>query len=182
TPPVVAVGSVPQGVGIDPGTDTVYVANGNDASVSVIDGANGNGSVSSGCGQTPPAVAVGEGPDGVSVDEATHTAYVIYGPGGDATNLGSVPRIDGTRCNANVVSGCGRPAPTVQVGSLPIWITEDQSTRSVYVGNQEDSSVSLIDAARCNARHRSACAEPLPAMASGFNVGGGDVDPTNNTA
>ncbi len=181
TPPTVTVGSQPDGVGIDPSTDTVYVANAGDGTVSVIDGAACNGHVDSGCGQTPAIVAVGEGPGGVSVDQVTHTVYVIYGPGGEATNLGSVALIDGTTCNATVTSGCGRTAPTVQVGSLPIWIAEDQTTRSVYVGNQEDSTVSVIDAARCNAQYTSGCSEPLPAIATGFNVGGVDVDPTTDT-
>ena len=181
TPATVTVGSGPDGVAIDSATGTVYVANGGDGTVSVVDGATCNGSVSSGCGQTPITVAVGNGPGGVTVDEATHTVYVIYGPGGEATNLGSVALIDGATCNATITSGCGRTTPAVQVGSLPIWIAEDQSSRSIYVGNEEDSTVSVIDAARCNAGRRPGCAEPLPAMATGFNVGGVDIDPTTDT-
>ena len=53
TPPTVAAGFGAIGVAVDPATNTVYVANIQDTSVSVINGATCNGSNTSGCGQTP---------------------------------------------------------------------------------------------------------------------------------
>ena len=64
---------------IDPTTDAVYVANIQDASVSVIDGATCNGSDFAGCSQAPPKLAVGDYPSALAVDPAAGTAYVASG-------------------------------------------------------------------------------------------------------
>ena len=61
TPASIAVGFGSVGMAIDPTTDAVYVANIQDASVSVIDGATCNGSGIAGCCQAPPKLAVGDG-------------------------------------------------------------------------------------------------------------------------
>ena len=64
---------------IDPATNTVYVANVEDTSVTVINGATCNGSDTSGCAQTMPKVAVGNYPSAITVDPAAGTAYVTNG-------------------------------------------------------------------------------------------------------
>ena len=60
--PTVATGSFPQAVAVDQRTDTVYVANLFDNTVSVIKGATCNSKVTSGCGQTPATVTVWQRP------------------------------------------------------------------------------------------------------------------------
>ena len=52
TPAKVAAGFGAVGVTIDPATNTVYVTNIEDTSVTMINGATCNGSDTSGCGQT----------------------------------------------------------------------------------------------------------------------------------
>ena len=64
---------------IDPTTDAVYVANIQDASVSVIDSATCNGSDTVGCSQALPKLAVGDYPSALAVDPAVGTAYVATG-------------------------------------------------------------------------------------------------------
>ena len=64
---------------IDPATDTVYVANIEDASVSVIDSATCNGSDIAGYSRAPPKLAVGDYPSALAVDPAVGTAYVASG-------------------------------------------------------------------------------------------------------
>jgi YVTN family beta-propeller protein len=181
TPPTVNAGAGPSGVAFDPATHTVYVPNFDDNTVSVIDGAICNASVHSGCGQTPATVAVGISPSALAIDEAHHTVYVINGPEGDETGLGSVAMIDTATCNATISSGCGQTPPMAPVGSVPIWVAVNPLTHSVYVVNQEDSSVSVLNAATCNATSTLGCAKTPPAMAIGFDGGGVDVDPTTNT-
>jgi len=56
TPPTITVGSGPFFDAVDQATDTIYTANFNDGTVSVVNGATCNGKVISGCGQTPPEV------------------------------------------------------------------------------------------------------------------------------
>jgi YVTN family beta-propeller protein len=234
-PPTVAVGGGPDGVAVDQATDTVYVANVNDNTVSVIDGATCNATVTTGCGQTPatvavgvqpgvpavdqatdtvyvpdsdngglgmvsvidgmtcnatvrtgcdqspPAIPVGFSPLAAAVDQATDTVYVPTGPVGPATNLGSVYVINGSTCNAAVTSGCGQSAPTVTVGSNPIGVVVDPVTHSVFVLNDEDSTVSVIDGAICNAVFTSGCDQRPPDLATGFFPGYLDVDLATGT-
>ncbi len=63
----VAVGKSPLGVAVDPGTHTVYLANANDGTVSVIDASTRT---------LTATVPVGEHPFGVAVDPGSHTVYV----------------------------------------------------------------------------------------------------------
>ena len=80
TPTTVAAGFGSVGVAIDPATDTVYVTNIEDTSVSMINGATCNGADTTGCGQTP---AEGRGRQlpqrNIAVDPAARTAYVTNG-------------------------------------------------------------------------------------------------------
>ena len=187
-PPTVSVGVQPAVPAVDEATDTVYVPNSNPGgpgSVSVIDGATCNASVRTGCGNTPPTVAVGANtfPVAAAVDQATDTVYeTVYGPStGTTTTLGSVDVIDGATCNASVSSGCGQTPKTVTVGSDPIGVVVDPITESVFVLNEEDSTVSVIDGAICNAVHSAGCSQHPPDVATGFNPGYLDVDLASDT-
>jgi YVTN family beta-propeller protein len=177
TPPVVHVGGGPDGVGVDPKTNTVYATNFNDGTVSVIDGATCDSTVTSGCGQKPAMVTVGGSPDGALVDDATHTVYAIAG----GAALGWAAMIDTATCDGTHHSGCSRTPARAQVGSAPIWIAENPATRTIYVANQEDSDVSVLNPAKCNARSQSGCTKPLPAIAAAFEAGAVDVDVATNT-
>jgi YVTN family beta-propeller protein len=231
TPPVVAVGSGPGLLAIDKATNTIYVPNGNDGTVSVIDGATcnatetsgcaftstvaagpGAGAVAlnerthtayvanfnndnastvsvidiatcnaantSGCGQTPATVAVGAGPSALVVDQASNTVYVAFGA---TDSLGSVALINGATCNAAVTAGCAQAPRATPVGEGPEWVAENAATHTVYVVNQEDSRVSVLDAASCNATDSAGCRQTPSALAIGFNGGGVAVDPTTDT-
>lgn len=67
------------GLTIDPATGTIYVANIQDTSVSVINGATCNGTDHSGCGPAPAKVAVGNYPSALAVDAAIGTVYITNG-------------------------------------------------------------------------------------------------------
>jgi DNA-binding beta-propeller fold protein YncE len=79
-PPLVTLGkgSVDYNVAfaIDQACGTLYVANWASDTLSMINKASCNATVTAGCAQTPPVVRVGRGPDGIAVNPATHTAYV----------------------------------------------------------------------------------------------------------
>jgi DNA-binding beta-propeller fold protein YncE len=72
----VAAGFGANGIAIDAATDTVWVTNIEDASVSVIDGASCNAGRRSGCAQTASRLSVGDYPGSIATDPATGTAYV----------------------------------------------------------------------------------------------------------
>jgi YVTN family beta-propeller protein len=185
-PATVHVGMAPGVPAVDQATDTVYVPNSNPGgvgTVSVIDGATCNATHHSGCGQAPPAVAVGPNPFSAAVDQATDTVYVTVagGAGTSMTSLGSVAVINGATCNATVTSGCGQAPAAVTVGSVPIAVVVDPVTQSVFVVNEEDSTVSVIDAAICNAGRTAGCSQRPPDVATGFNPGYLDVDLATGT-
>jgi YVTN family beta-propeller protein len=176
----VAVGGAPAAVALDENTRTAYVANYNDGTVSVINAATCDATVRSGCAGAPPTVTVGPKPDALVVDEASNTVYVAIGAAGD-TSLGAVAMINGATCNANAPSGCAQTPRTTPAGSGPEWIAENPATRTVYVANQEDSDLSVINTATCNATGSLGCHQTPPALLSGFNAGGVDVDPATDT-
>ena len=68
TPARVAAGFGAVGVAIDRRTHGVYVTNTEDTSVSVINGTTCNGSNTTGCGQAPRKVAVGNYPGAIAID------------------------------------------------------------------------------------------------------------------
>ena len=121
SPAAVPVGNGSHGVAVDPGTHTVYVANGFDDTVSVIDGSRNT---------VTATVPVGDYPHGVAVDPGTHTVYVAN------TDADTVSVIDGSR---NTVTA------TVPVGDYPRRVAVDPGTHTVYVANGNGGTVSVID-------------------------------------
>ena len=116
-------------VTVDQATDTVYVTNFGDNTVSVINGATCNSLVSSGCGQTPATVPVGAVPAGIFADHANHTVYVTNPAEHDTVSM-----IDSATCNGSHLAGCpSQPPPTVAVGGGPGDVDVNEVTHSVYV-------------------------------------------------
>jgi YVTN family beta-propeller protein len=228
----VKVGTNPNQLAVDSGSQTVYAANaGADFSgdtVSMIDGRTCNALVSTGCSDAPATVTVGTGPQGMAVDTKSKTLYVtnllsdtvsvvntrtcnsrsqigcnsvvavsvvvepgvavvdrvsqtLYVAGGASDELGAVSMVDASACNAQNATGCSRVAPTAAIGSVPIGIATDPGTRTLYVANQEDSAVSVIDETRCNAHRTDGCRAVPPTMSGGFDTGGVAVDPRTHT-
>ncbi len=108
---------------MDPATDTVYVTDYYDGTVSVIDGATNT---------VTATIPVGSGPDGVGVDPATDTVYVTN------FNDGTVSVIDGA---TNTVTA------TIPVGLQPFGVGVNPATHAVYVTNYNhgtDGTVSVI--------------------------------------
>jgi YVTN family beta-propeller protein len=152
SPPGIHTGADPESISLDPRTQTLYVANQVDNTVSVIDASQCNTKVTLGCRHRPPNAAVSEA-GGVAVDESAHTAYVTSGP--DA-----VAMIDTRTCNAFDAEGCRQPPPTVAVGDDPQAIAINHLTDTAYVANHgagSSGSVSVLDTRTCNA-HPSGCA------------------------
>ena len=162
----------PIALALNQATDTIYVANigdnfsGKSHTVSVINGATCNGRRHSGCGHTPRTVRVGAGPDGVAVNQATDTIYVVNN--GPANNGDTVSVINGATCNGRRHSGCGQTAASVRVGHGPFWIAVNQATHTAYTANNTDSTVSVINTATCNARRHSGCGQRTSAVPVGF--------------
>ncbi len=175
--PTVKVGGFAADVAVNSVTDTVYVANGAGDTVSVIDGATCNALRRSGCGQKPATVTVGSGPVALAVDVATGTVYVAnFGSSGHGR---TVSLIDGRRCNARNVSGCGKAVASVRIGVGPNGVIVDRATDTVYAATVAPNGAEamwVIDGQTCNAADTSGCGRRPPALKLGngtadFNVG-----------
>jgi YVTN family beta-propeller protein len=182
--PAITVGNrmltdLPSGIAIDRNTDTVYVTNVGDNTVSVFNGATCNAEDTRGCGQVPAEVPVGRGPLAISADPANHTLYVA--------NLGSttVSMIDSATCNATDLAACPKTTrPTVNVGAQPITVDVNQATHTVYVttfGTGAQNGWSAFDANTCNAVQRSGCGSFGRLIGDPAGPNDGRVDSANDT-
>ena len=166
-PATVAAGNGPVALAVNQATDTVYVADVSSDTVSVINGATCNASRTSGCGQKPPLVTVAGGPDAVAVDPATDTVYVTSGGTNFSGTGHELSVINGATCNGTVTSSCGQVPATVTVGSFPFGAAFDSATDTVYVTNANDNTMSVVNAAVCNAERISGCGQRPPTVTVG---------------
>ena len=157
------VGLAPAGKGssaaaIDEATDTIYVANGNNANgpnaggntISVIDGRHCQGVDVSGCKGLWPTLTVGKGPQGLFVNDANHTVYIAN------FSANTVSLLNSATCNGTHLSGCPTtPPPTVALSSSPGDVDVNQATHTVYVATL--SGMTLFDANTCNASTTAGC-------------------------
>jgi len=178
-PPTVTVGSSPDGLAFDGATHSLYVANQGDNTVSVINTDRCNASTTSHCHRPVATVHVGNGPVGVVVDQATHSAYVTDNGGS------TVSVIDTATCDAETTSGCGQVPATVAAGDSPFGIALDPITDTVYVTDlgvsDQGDTVSVIDGATCNALVRSGCGDTPATVTVGSGPFGIAVNPTTDT-
>ena len=166
-PRTITVGSGAWWVAVDQANNTVYAANNNDGTVSVINGALCNASVTSGCGSTPPAVTTGANPQFVAVDPASGTAYVVNQ--GDNT----LSAINTSTCNGTVTAGCGQRAPDEQASPdtdpgynpFPNALALIPQTGSAYLVNVGGASVmSVVTVSGCDATATAGCRAEAPAV------------------
>ena len=147
-PAVIPVGAGTAVLGVSAATDTIYAPNSGSSSLngdtmSVINGATCNGTDTSGCHQRFPAMATGRSPLLAAVDTRTGIVYVT-----DFSSAG-VSILDGSRCNASVISGCGASPREQAVGSQPFGLAIDQNTNTVYVTDTfQAGSMSVLSTTR----------------------------------
>jgi DNA-binding beta-propeller fold protein YncE len=143
----VKVGSGPFGAVVSDRTHTLYVANNangdSPGTLSVINTATCNGTVTTGCSGPFPTAATGASPLLVAADTRTGTLYIT-----DASSA-SVTVLNTKRCNAAVTSGCAGASRARAVGSGPFGIAVNPSTGTVYVANSHlPGSMSILAATR----------------------------------
>ncbi len=172
SPPTISVGNSPTAVAVDASTDTVYVANSGDGTVSVINGADCNGT--SGCSEAAQTVTLGGSPQGLAVNEATNTIYV-------SNSNGYMYAIDGTVCDGTVT--CMGTPQSMNIGGSPSAIAVNPVTDSIYVTNgdgyDQPGFISVINGATCNGTSCSGTPKSVSLTGEGpFAI---TVDPATNT-
>jgi DNA-binding beta-propeller fold protein YncE len=160
-------------------TDVVYASQQAHA-VYVFNGATCNGTDHTGCGQAPATVTVGDDPRGLAVDSATDTVYVANHAEGDFA--GTVSVLNGATCNGTNHTGCGQTTATTAAGFGVAGVAVDPGTHRVYVTNDEDTSVSVIDGATCNGTDHTGCSQAPAEDAVGNYPSAIGVDTSVGTA
>jgi DNA-binding beta-propeller fold protein YncE len=174
-PPTIHTGANPEGILLDGQTQTLYTANEVDNTISVIDASRCNAQTASGCRHPAPAMALAAGAG--AADPAVHTAYLTSGSN-------TVAMIDTASCKASYLSGCAATPPTATVGTGPNAVAVDRQTNTVYVANTgtgSSGSVSVINAATCNATGTAGCATPATLQVLGGNPDSIAVDAATGT-
>ncbi len=145
------------GLAVDEANHTLYVVNYADVTLSMIDMATCQATVSTGCDHKPKVVIaawanaadgfIAPTPDGIGLDTSAHTIYVAN------LNTNNVSLIDASSCSATTSAGCARlrsyslPAGGSPGGDMAL----DQATGTLYVANSSSNNVSVLNAATCNA-------------------------------
>jgi DNA-binding beta-propeller fold protein YncE len=182
-PATVTIGTSPAGLIVDQASDTIYAAtvapDGGEA-VSVIDGAACNATTTSGCRRKPPSVPAGTGSVNYNVafaiNAATRTLYVANWAGN------TLSMINTAACNAATTSGCAQTPRTARVGRGPDGVALDVATHTIYVANVTDNTLSVLDAASCNAMVVSGCrARPHRLLRTGASPRWVTVDQATDT-
>ncbi|MCV7298436.1 beta-propeller fold lactonase family protein [Mycobacterium barrassiae] len=117
------VGDTPFGVAVSPDSNTVYVTNTEDDTVSVIDAATNT---------IIATIAVGDQPAGIAVSPDGSTVYVANATGGTVSVIDSA---------SNTVTA------TVNLGVTAYTMVVSADGSRVYVANALEDSVTVIDAA-----------------------------------
>jgi YVTN family beta-propeller protein len=172
-----SVGRGPGWIALDEATQTGYTVNQMAGTVSVINLATCNATDISGCGQKTPTITVGASPFVLTIDQELHTAYVAS----NRDHTVSVIDLDAVSCAAAATSGCRTVSRTPGIGAEPSGAAVDTANRSVYVVNRDPATVSVIDAATCNANDRAGCARPVATIHVGADPAGVAIDQTTNT-
>ena len=181
--PTLQTGDEPIAAAADPATSTLYVANGLDNDVSVIDTARCDAAQTAGCRHPAPTV-----PDHeylLTADPATNTIYashLLTSP----TQRGWIDVINGATCTTRDLSGCAPVAeipapadvgavddathttgcahtpPATAVGAAPGPPVLNPATRTLYVPLRQTTTadrVAVVNAATCNAETTSGCGQ-----------------------
>ena len=95
----------------------------------------------------PPTVSVGNGPDALALDAATHTLYTSN------QNDNTVSVISTATCSARQARGCDQRVRSIKLpaGASPQGIAFDAATGTLYVTDIGDNTISVINTRTCNA-------------------------------
>ena len=180
TPPVFHVGNGPFGIAVNDRTNTVYVANSGDDTLSVMNGATCDARSTAGCGDAPAVVAAGPSPNGVAVDQITDTVYVAGGSQDQPSN-GSLAVVNGATCNGQITTGCTQTPRLMTTGGLLFTVAVDQATHRVYVTSVFDSDLEIFNGSTCNSLTSRGCGQTPAIVHTGGWPGGIALNPRTQT-
>ena len=181
-PPVVKVGSGAYWATVDQATDTVYVANYLDGTVSVINGARCNSTVTSGCSGPVATVRTGAAAAVVMLDSRLHTLFTLNALDDTVSELST------RTCNATEQSGCAGTPLNEQAtpdqgpnynSNLTTGLVVPQTSTAYFVNEGGADLLSVVDLSQCNATDTSGCRAEAPSVPD--PEASTTIDPTTGT-
>jgi DNA-binding beta-propeller fold protein YncE len=167
-PPTVTVGAGPFWDVVDQATETIYTANNNAGTVSVINGATCNGTVTTGCGRKPPAVTTGAGAGFAALDPVAHTLFTLN------TDDNTLSAINTTTCTGSTPARCPTLAPAAEAApshghaytAYPGAFALVPQTSTMYLVNVGGANtvVSVTSLPTCTAVTTAGCRRLAPAV------------------
>ena len=176
--PLIPTGSWPVHIVVDQATNTAYIANQLDNTISVVDGSHCSGRHTSQC--TPIAtLSPGPNPTDLILDAAHRTLFATLAGG----NSDSIAVIDISICNATNTSGCSQtpkqvvfPGSTLWLGGaasvpfgFPSILDLDETTHTLYVPDANEGPIYILDTSTCNGSTQT-CSSPILTAAQGDGV------------
>ena len=176
--PLIPTGSWPVHIMVDQTTNTAYIANQLDNTISVVDGRKCDGKNASKC---IPIATINPGPNPTDlVLDLTHRTLFATLAGG---NSDSIAIIDIGSCNATNTSGCGQTPKQVVFPGNTNWrggaatiprglsaiMDLDETTHTLYVPDANEGPVYLLDTSTCNGSTPS-CSSPIVTAVMGDGV------------
>jgi 40-residue YVTN family beta-propeller repeat len=160
-------------------TNTLYVSNQGEGTVSIVDTRVCNQRNLAGCDQAWPQITLGGAPRFAAINNLNNTLYVENAINPPATGWISV--INAATCNSQNTSNCAELAQ-IPVGVPPLHnLVLDETTNTIYIENQTDNTISVINAAHCNASDVSACNQAWPTVTVGARPQALGFSPTTRT-
>src|SRR5205085_6736109 len=176
--PLIPTGSWPVHIMVDQTTNTAYIANQLDNTISVVDGRKCDGKNASKC---IPIATINPGPNPTDlVLDLTHRTLFATLAGG---NSDSIAIIDIGSCNATNTSGCGQPPKQVVFPGNTNWrggaatiprglsaiMDLDETTHTLYIPDANEGPVYILDTSTCNGSTPS-CSSPIVTAVMGDGV------------
>ena len=176
--PLIPTGTWPVHIMVDQMTNTAYIANQLDNTISVVDGEKCDSKQASKC--TPIAtINPGPNPTDLVLDPAHRTLFAGLAGG----NSDSIAVVDISSCNATNTSGCGQtPKQVVFPGNnnwrggaasvpfgFPAIMDLDETTHTLYVPDANEGPVYILDTSTCNGSTAS-CSSPIVTGVNGDGV------------
>jgi DNA-binding beta-propeller fold protein YncE len=150
----------PNDIALDGQTHTLYVASDvPTTAVAVMDTATCNATITHGCTRIPPLISAAPGVTGpatLAINPRTNSLYAIY------ARSDQLSVINGRICNATDLSGCGRAATPVPIGTQRGYsaVAVDPATNTIYLGTYSGALL-VIDGRTCNGTDVSGCRRVL---------------------
>src|SRR5437764_1503455 len=173
--PLIPTGSWPVHIMVDQATNTAYIANQLDNTISVVDGRNCSAGHTLQCNPIA-TISPGPNPSDLVLDAAHRTLFATLAGG----NSDSIAVIDITNCNASNTSGCTQtpkqvvfPGSTLWQGGaasvpfgFPSFLDLDETTHTLYVPDANEGPIYILDTSTCNGSTPT-CSSPILTAAHG---------------